>query len=179
MPRTRNPLDKSAIVYDFVKTYNSNHHSPVSFHEIQKELRYSPGTLQSIIKRCKQEGHPHHLFESFRLSPINNRTQRIFSIDPIQNDKPPFNLHQIFEDLGHLSEGRIIEFENEVILPLKMDKSTAFLLREIVDHSPQFKTLGDLFSTAILTYLNENVSPKLIKDAKSRIGNIHQQEVPP
>jgi hypothetical protein len=170
MARVRNPFAKDSQVFAFIKEHELLHHAPVSFHAIQKALGFTSGTLQTTLTRLLHSGGPFRIYETTRISSINNRIQRMFTTQPELANIPPIpKLDRLLIELESLSAGNLIDLGNEAILPLKMDKPTIRILQEIVSLSDEFSSVGALFSTAIMTYLQKH--PQLVRSALNRMKN--------
>ena len=72
----------------------------------------------------------------------------------------------IYEDI---KDGNVFKEGDNFFLPLKMDKKTTQILMEIVEISENHKSIGDLFSKAMMKYLEESISKSLIEQAKQNV----------
>ncbi|MHA1719530.1 MAG: hypothetical protein ACTSXK_08405 [Promethearchaeota archaeon] len=166
--KIKQPQLNERRVFDFVNSRNE----PVSFHKIQKSLGMSPGSLQATIKRCKSPDSAYKIYEGKKISKKNNRPVRVFSTNPnlIIDLKIPHleDLHDLYRKV--VLFGEIFEVENNFVLPLKLDEKTTKILMQLVQLSSDLKSVGDLFSKAIMRYLESNVPRELIIKAIQNIN---------
>jgi hypothetical protein len=178
MHRIRDPEEKERMVYEFIRRQNMKSNDSVSFHQIQRDLGLTSGTLQSIIARCLKPNSKYRIYEALRFSKLTQRTQRVFNIQPPSTDAPAIpDLERVVNQLQNLNQGTLLELDEEIILPLKLAKPTVQVLQELLHELPEFNSLGQLFSTAIQTYLKDHISPNLIQKARDKIKKHSQMEV--
>lgn len=164
-PRIYRPDDKDQTLYGFLRQKAEEGIEQVSFHEIQKGLNWTAGALQATINRCLKEDSPTRIYEATAYSDKNKRLTRIFSLKPFQNAAPVSNLKSILAQQQKLLEGHLIEIEDKVILPLKLDKDTVELLQIISEVAPEIKSVPALFREALSVFLKEHLSPSIKKKA--------------
>ena len=168
--KIKQPQLNERRVFDFVNSRNE----PVSFHIIQKALGMSPGALQATVKRCLSPDSAFRIYEGKKISKKNNRPIRVFSTSPTQISelKIPHleDLHDLYRKV--VLFGDIFKVENNFVLPLKLDEKTTKILLQIIRLSPNFKSIGDLFSKAVMKYLEEEIPQDLVIKAMQNLeGN--------
>ena len=162
LPHTKHPEINERRVYEFINSQEE----PVSFHKIQKFLEMSPGALQATVVRCLKQDSKFKIYEGKKISKKNNRPIRVFSVNPSKisalNIPHISDLHDLYQKVMF---GNVFEVENNYILPLNMDEQTTKILMQLINISPKFESMGDLFSKAIMKYLKESISKDLIGKA--------------
>ena len=160
-------------VFDFLKMQTE----PVSYHKMHKSLDMTTGALQATIERCLKSHSTFRIYEGKKISKQNDRLIRVFSVSQskISNLNIPdiADLHEIYQNV---IAGNIFQLENNYILPLSMDEQTTKILMQLVKISPNHKSIGDLFSQAMMKYLKESISKDKIDQAIQNLNEIRKLE---
>ena len=172
LPHTKRPTINERRVFEYVNSQDD----PVSFHSIQKFLDMTPGALQATVLRCMKSDSKFKIYEGKRISKKNNRAIRVFSVNPSKisalNIPNISDLHDMYQNIMF---GNVFEVENRYILPLNMDEQTTKILMQLINISPKYKSIGDLFSQAIMKYLKESISKDLIGKAIQNLNKNQKQ----
>ncbi len=159
--RERTPLKTESEIYTFLKTIPTY----ISFNDMQKSLDFTVGKLQAAVFRCLKPGAKYPIFHSYIRSKKTNRIIKIFSLDPSKLPEPEDSM-----ELSMLISGKIISVENDTkkILPLKIATETVKILSNLVNLTSKYKSIGQLFSEAIMEYLNSIPNELIVEAMKSR-----------
>ena len=164
--KTRQPDLNDRLVFNYIKKQNE----PISYHNIQKSNIVSTGVLQATIERLVNPNSNFRIYKGKSISKQNDRFIKVYSVDPSKVSDLQFPyLSELVEIHNNIVGGNVFEIENNFFLPLKMDEQTTQILMELVEISPNHKSIGDLFSKAIMKYLEEGVSKGLIKKARQNV----------
>ena len=140
---------------------------PISYHNIQKSKIVSPGILQATVTRCLNPDSNFRIYEGQKISKQKDRLIRVFSANPSKvSDLNIPNLSKLIEIYNNVIGGNVFDVGTNFFLPLKMDEQTTQILKELVEISQNHETIGDLFSKAMMKYLEESISKSLIDKAK-------------
>ncbi len=171
LPHTKRPEINERRVFEYINSQDE----PVSFHKIQKFLDMSAGSLQATVLRCMKPQAKFKIYEGKGISKRNNRSTRVFSINPSKistlNIPHISDLHDLYQKVIF---GNVFEVENNYILPLNMDEQTTKILMQLISISPKYKSIGDLFSQAMMKYLKESISKDLIGQAIQNLDKIRK-----
>lgn len=173
----RNPFFKEKAIYEYIKEQSE----PVSFHQIQKQLSeehgFSVGAIQAAIDRCTKEGAYFPIFEKKVISPQTNRNIRVFSTYPedLVTISDP-SMEELLNIYGNVQSGKLIQFNQEAILPLYLKLDQAKILQNLVHLNPDYQSIGDLFSQAVMDLLSSKVSKEQIQEAMNLIREETSEE---
>ena len=164
--KTRQPDLNDRLVFNYIKKQIE----PISYHNIQKSKIVSPGVLQATVDRLIIPDSNLRIYEGKEISKQKDRLIRVFSANPSKvSDLNLPNLSELIKIYKNVIGGNVFGVENNFFLPLKMDEQTTQILMKLVEISPNHESIGELFSKAIMKYLEEGVSKALIKQARQNV----------
>jgi len=164
--KTRQPDLNDRLVFNYIKKQIE----PISYHNIQKSKIVSPGILQATVTRCLNPDSNFRIYEGQKISKQKDRLIRVFSANPSKvSDLNIPNLSELIEIYKNVISGNVFEADNNFFLPLKMDEPTTQILKELVEISKNHESIGDLFSKAMMKYLEESISKSLIEQARQNV----------
>lgn len=113
----------------------NNNGEPMRFHEIAKELNYTSGKLQSAIRRLLKNG-------------------------KIVKKKIPLNKEESKHSGGrtHVTVIYTEDFKSDVIIPVRMDETTAQIIEQVPEVDARFDGLDDLIHTALIQFFSSQIS---------------------
>lgn len=108
---------------------------PMRFHEISKALNYTSGKLQSAIKRLLKN-------------------------EKIVKKKIPLSKEESKMSSGrtHVTVIYTEDFKSDVIIPVRMDETTAQIIEQVPEVDDAFDGLDDLIHTALINFFSKNIS---------------------
>ncbi len=162
----RNPYQKEKIIFEIINSSNK----PIAFNEIAKiaknDYNFTSGATQAAIERCLNSQAIFPIFEKKVFFPENNRIIRFFSTNLTTFDEiSQPSISELLTSYQRIKEGEMIHTEEETILPLYLSKDQAEILEILVEKNDNFKSVGDLFSQALMTFLKNSITRENLLEA--------------
>lgn len=162
----RNPYQKEKIIFEIINSSNK----PIAFNEIAKiaknDYNFTSGATQAAIERCLNPQALFPIFEKKVFFPENNRIIRFFSTNLTTFDEiSQPSIDELLTSYQRIKEGEMIHTEEETILPLYLSKDQAEILEILVEKNDNFKSVGDLFSQALMTFLKNSITRENLLEA--------------
>lgn len=162
----RNAYQKEKIIYDIV----SSSSEPVSFNDIvriaKKDYNLTSGAVQAAINRCLKQEAIFPIYEKKVMSIEKNRVLRYFSTNTTAfSDVPHPDINDLLNSYGKIQKGELIFTEDDAILPLYLPSDQAHILQSLVEFSEEYRSVGDLFSKALMDFLKNNIPKEILIQA--------------
>ncbi|MHA1896490.1 MAG: hypothetical protein ACTSU2_03760 [Promethearchaeota archaeon] len=124
----KNPDMTEFEIINLLKNVNR----PMRFHQVQKALNYTSGKLQNAIKRMERKG----LIVKKKV-PLSPEESRLSS------------------GRTHVTKIFYKDFPTDVMIPIRLDETTAAIISEIGKVAPEYGTLDSIIKNALITYFKK------------------------